>query len=94
MGKTAKGAVWLDPEKTSPYDFYQYWRNVDDADVINCLRMLTFLPLEQIEEMAAWEGSQLNEAKTILAFELTKMVHGEEEAQKQRCSLCPFCQRC
>ena len=68
MGKTAKGAVWLDPEKTSPYDFYQYWRNVDDADVINCLRMLTFLPLEQIEEMAAWEGSQLNEAKTILAL--------------------------
>ncbi|NLP37564.1 MAG: tyrosine--tRNA ligase [Firmicutes bacterium] len=84
MGKTAKGAVWLDPEKTSPYDFYQYWRNVDDADVINCLRMLTFLPLEQIEEMAAWEGSQLNEAKTILAFELTKMVHGEEEAQKAK----------
>ena len=82
MGKTAKGAVWLDPEKTSPYEFYQYWRNVDDADVIKCLRMLTFLPLEQIEEMAAWEGSQLNQAKEILAYELTKLVHSEEEAKK------------
>ncbi len=82
MGKTAGNAVWLDPNKTSPFDFYQYWRNVDDADVLKCLRMLTFLPLEQIEEMAHWEGSQLNEAKSILAFELTKLVHGEEEAQK------------
>ena len=82
MGKTAKGAVWLDPEKTSPYDFYQYWRNVDDADVIKCLRMLTFLPLEQIDEMSHWEGSQLNQAKEILAYELTKLVHSEEEAKK------------
>ena len=82
MGKTAGNAVWLDPEKTSPYDFYQYWRNVGDADVIKCLRMLTFLPLEQIEEMAQWEGSKLNTAKEILAYELTKLVHGDEEAQK------------
>ena len=82
MGKTAKGAVWLDPEKTSPYEFYQYWRNVSDADVLKCLRMLTFLPLEQIDEMDKWEGSQLNTAKEILAFELTKLVHGEEEAAK------------
>lgn len=82
MGKTAKGAVWLDPEKTSPYEFYQYWRNVSDADVLKCLRMLTFLPLEQIDEMDKWEGSQLNQAKEILAFELTKLVHSEEEAQK------------
>ena len=82
MGKTAGNAVWLDPEKTSPFDFYQYWRNVGDADVLKCLRMLTFLPLEQIDAMAAWEGSELNRAKEILAFELTKMVHGEEEAQK------------
>jgi tyrosyl-tRNA synthetase len=82
MGKTAGNAVWLDPNKTSPFDFYQYWRNVDDADVLKCLRMLTFLPLEQIEEMAHWEGSQLNRAKEILAFELTKLVHGEEEAAK------------
>ncbi|MBE5869421.1 MAG: tyrosine--tRNA ligase [Lachnospiraceae bacterium] len=82
MGKTQKGAVWLDPEKTSPFDFYQYWRNVDDADVLKCLRMLTFLPLEQIEEMDKWEGSQLNQAKEILAFELTKLVHSEEEAVK------------
>ncbi len=82
MGKTAGNAVWLDPNKTSPYDFYQYWRNVGDADVMKCIRMLTFLPLEQIDEMAAWEGSQLNTAKEILAFELTKMVHGEAEAQK------------
>ena len=82
MGKTASGAVWLDPNKTSPFDFYQYWRNVGDGDVLKCLRMLTFLPLEQIEEMDAWEGSKLNEAKEILAFELTKLVHGEEEAVK------------
>ena len=82
MGKTQKGAVWLDPEKTSPYEFYQYWRNVDDADVMKCLRMLTFLPLEQIDAMSSWEGSRLNEAKEILAFELTKLVHSEEEAQK------------
>ena len=82
MGKTQSGAVWLDAEKTSPFDFYQYWRNVSDGDVLKCLRMLTFLPLEQIEEMDAWEGSQLNQAKEILAFELTKLVHGEEEAQK------------
>ena len=82
MGKTQSGAVWLDPEKTSPFDFYQYWRNVADGDVLKCLRMLTFLPLEQIEEMDQWEGSQLNQAKEILAFELTKMVHGDEEAEK------------
>ena len=82
MGKTAGNAVWLDPNKTSPYDFYQYWRNVGDADVMKCIRMLTFLPLEQIDAMAGWEGSKLNEAKEILAFELTKMVHGESEAQK------------
>ena len=82
MGKTQSGAVWLDPEKTSPFEFYQYWRNVGDADVIKCLRMLTFLPLEQIDEMDKWEGSQLNTAKEILAFELTKLVHGEEEATK------------
>ena len=80
MGKTAKGAVWLDPDKTSPYDFYQYWRNVDDADVIKCIKMLTFLPLEEIEKMESWEGAQLN--KEILAYELTKLVHGEEEAKK------------
>ena len=82
MGKTAKGAVWLDPNKTSPYDFYQYWRNVDDADVMKCIRMLTFLPLEQIDEMDSWKDAKLNEAKEILAFELTKLVHGEEEAVK------------
>ncbi len=82
MGKTAGGAVWLDPEKTSPYDFYQYWRNVDDADVLGFLRKMTFLPLEQIDEMDKWEGSQLNEAKKILAYELTSMVHGKEEAEK------------
>ena len=82
MGKTQSGAVWLDPNKTSPFDFYQYWRNVADADVLKCLRMLTFLPLEQINEMDKWEGSQLNTAKEILAFELTKLVHGEEEATK------------
>ena len=82
MGKTQSGAVWLDPEKTSPFDFYQYWRNVGDSDVLKCLRMLTFLPLVQIDEMDKWEGSQLNQAKEILAFELTKLVHGEEEAAK------------
>ncbi len=82
MGKTQSGAVWLDPDKTSPFDFYQYWRNVSDGDVLKCLRMLTFLPLEQIDEMEQWEGSQLNRAKEILAFELTKLVHGEEEAGK------------
>ena len=82
MGKTAKGAVWLDPNKTTPYEFYQYWRNVDDADVMKCIRMLTFLPLEQIDEMDGWKDAKINEAKEILAFELTKLVHGEEEAQK------------
>ena len=82
MGKTAKGAVWLDPNKTSPYEFYQYWRNVGDDDVLKCLRMLTFRPLEQIDEMDKWEGSQLNTAKEILAYELTKLVHGQEEAEK------------
>ena len=84
MGKTASGAVWLDPEKTSPYEFYQYWRNVGDDDVLKCIRMLTFLPLEEIDAMNDWEGSQLNTAKDILAFELTKLVHGEEEAAKAR----------
>ena len=84
MGKTQSGAVWLDPNKTTPFDFFQYWRNVSDADVLKCLRMLTFLPLEQIDEMDKWEGAQLNEAKEILAFELTKMVHGEEEAVKAK----------
>ena len=82
MGKTQSGAVWLDPNKTSPFDFYQYWRNVADADVLKCIRMLTFLPLEQIDEMDKWEGSQLNQAKEILAYELTALVHGEEEAKK------------
>jgi len=82
MGKTQSGAVWLDPNKTSPFDFYQYWRNVADADVMKCIRMLTFLPLEEIDKMDSWEGAQLNTAKEILAFELTKLVHGEEEAQK------------
>ncbi len=82
MGKTAGNAVWLDPEKTSPYDFYQYWRNVDDADVLKCIRMLTFLPMEEIRKMDSWEGSMLNTAKEILAYELTKLVHGEEEAEK------------
>ena len=86
MGKTASGAVWLDPNKTSPYEFYQYWRNVGDADVLKCIRMLTFLPLEQINEMDAWEGSQLNRAKEILAYELTALVHGEEEAKKAEAS--------
>ena len=82
MGKTASGAVWLDPNKTSPFDFYQYWRNIDDADVLKCIRMLTFLPLEEIDKMDTWEGSQLNTAKEILAFELTKLVHGGEDAKK------------
>ena len=86
MGKTQKGAVWLDPNKTSPYDFFQYWRNIDDADVIKCLKMLTFLPLEEIEKMESWEGSKLNDAKAILAYELTKLVHGEEEANKAKAS--------
>ena len=84
MGKTQSGAVWLDPNKTSPFEFYQYWRNVSDQDVLKCLRMLTFLPIEQIDEMDKWEGSQLNEAKDILAYELTQLVHGEEEAVKAR----------
>ena len=84
MGKTASGAVWLDPNKTSPFEFYQYWRNVGDADVLKCIRMLTFLPLEEIDKMDKWEGSQLNEAKEILAYELTKLVHGEEEAEKAK----------
>jgi tyrosyl-tRNA synthetase len=86
MGKTQSGAVWLDPNKTSPYDFYQYWRNVADADVLKCIRMLTFLPLEEIDAMDSWEGSQLNRAKEILAYELTKLVHGEEEANKAEAS--------
>ncbi|MGI6084145.1 MAG: tyrosine--tRNA ligase [Acetivibrionales bacterium] len=84
MGKTAKGAVWLDPDKTSPFEFYQYWRNVDDEDVLKCIRMLTFLPLEEINKMDKWEGSRLNEAKEILAYELTKLVHGKEEAEKAK----------
>ena len=84
MGKTQSGAVWLDPNKTSPFEFYQYWRNVSDADVLKCIRMLTFLPLEEIDKMESWEGAQLNEAKEILAFELTKLVHGEEEAAKAK----------
>ena len=84
MGKTQSGAVWLDPEKTSPFDFFQYWRNVADSDVLKCIRMLTFLPLEEIDTMESWEGAQLNQAKEILAFELTKLVHGEEEASKAR----------
>ena len=86
MGKTASGAVWLDPNKTTPFDFYQYWRNVGDADVLKCIRMLTFLPLEEIDKMDAWEGSRLNEAKDILAYELTKLVHGEAEAEAARAS--------
>ena len=84
MGKTAKGAVWLDPDKTTPFDFYQYWRNVDDADVLNCIRMLTFLPMERIEEIGTWDGSRINEAKELLAMELTTLVHGAEEAEKSR----------
>jgi tyrosyl-tRNA synthetase len=86
MGKTASGAVWLDPNKTSPFEFYQYWRNVGDSDVLKCVRMLTFLPLEEIEKMDSWEGSRLNEAKDILAYELTKLVHGEAEAEAARAS--------
>ncbi|MBQ1272161.1 MAG: tyrosine--tRNA ligase, partial [Clostridia bacterium] len=86
MGKTASGAVWLDPNKTSPFEFYQYWRNVGDSDVLKCIRMLTFLPLEEIEKMDSWEGSRLNEAKDILAYELTKLVHGEAEAEAARAS--------
>ena len=82
MGKTAKGAVWLDPEKTTPYEFYQYWRNVDDADVIKCIKMLTFIPLEEIRPMESWEGAELNKAKEILAYHLTELVHGKEEADK------------
>jgi tyrosyl-tRNA synthetase len=84
MGKTAKGAVWLDPDKTTPYDFYQYWRNIGDADVLKCLRMMTFLPLEQIDEMDKWEGAKLNTAKEILASELTTLVHGSDEAKKAK----------
>ena len=84
MGKTANGAVWLDPNKTSPFEFFQYWRNVGDNDVLKCIRMLTFLPLERIDEMDSWEGAKLNEAKEILAYELTKLVHGEEEAEKAK----------
>ena len=84
MGKTQSGAVWLDPNKTTPFEFFQYWRNVSDADVLKCIRMLTFLPLEEIDKMESWEGAQLNEAKEILAFELTKLVHGEEEAAKAK----------
>ncbi len=84
MGKTASGAVWLDPNKTPPYDFFQYWRNVDDKDVLKCIRMLTFLPLEEIDKMNSWEGAKLNEAKEILAYELTKLIHGEDEATKAR----------
>jgi tyrosyl-tRNA synthetase len=82
MGKTQGGAVWLDPEKTTPFEFYQYWRNVDDADVLNCLRKMTFLPLEQIDEMKGWEGAELNRAKELLAWELTSLVHGRDEAMK------------
>jgi tyrosyl-tRNA synthetase len=92
MGKTASGAVWLDPNKTSPFDFYQYWRNIDDADVMKCIRMLTFLPLEQIEQMDEWDGSRINEKKEILAYELTALVHGKEEADKaQAAARALFC---
>ena len=94
MGKTQSGAVWLDPEKTSPFDFFQYWRNVADSDVLKCIRMLTFLPLEEIDAMESWEGAQLNQAKEILAFELTKLVHGEEEAAKGTRGIpCTLCRR-
>ena len=94
MGKTEKGAVWLDPEKTSPFEFFQYWRNVADADVMKCIKMLTFLPLEQIREMESWEGAQLNKAKEILAYELTKLVHGEEERRYAYCGYaCRACKR-
>ena len=84
MGKTAKGALWLDPEKTSPYEFYQYWRNVDDADVEKCLSLLTFIPMDEVKRLSALEGAEINEAKKILAFEITKMIHGEEEALKAK----------
>ena len=84
MGKTQSGAVWLDPKKTTPYDFYQYWVNVQDADVIKCLKLLTFVPMDEIRKMEKWEGKELNEAKRILAYEVTKLVHGEEEAEKAR----------
>lgn len=84
MGKTAKGALWLDPEKVSPYDFYQYWRNVDDADVLRLMKMVTFVPMDEIRAMEAWEGAQLNQAKARLAYEVTKLVHGEEEATKAK----------
>ena len=93
MGKTAKGAVWLDPNKTSPFEFYQYWRNVDDADVLKCIRMLTFLPLEEIDKMDSWQGEQLNKAKEILAYELTKMVHGEAEANQAPAAPARACRR-
>ena len=92
MGKTAKGAVWLDPEKTSPFEFYQYWRNVDDADVIKCFKLLTFVPLEKIEEMEKWDDSRINEKKELLAYELTQMIHGKEEAEKaQQSAKALFC---
>ena len=99
MGKTQSGAVWLDPEKTSPFEFYQYWRNVADADVLKCIRMLTFLPLEEIDKMDSWEGAQLNTAKEILAYELTKLVHGEKKRPRHRrvhapCSAKGMRQRC
>ncbi len=84
MGKTAKGAVWLDPNKTSPFEFYQYWRNIDDADVMKCIRLLTFIPVEEIEEMERWDDSRINEKKELLAYELTAMIHGKEEAEKAR----------
>ena len=84
MGKTAKGAVWLDPNKTSPFEFYQYWRNIDDADVMKCLRMLTFIPVEELEEMEKWDAGRINEKKEILAYDLTNLVHGQEEAQKAK----------
>ena len=84
MGKTAKGAVWLDPNKTSPFEFYQYWRNIDDADVMKCIKMLTFIPIEEIEEIEKWDGNRINEKKELLAYDLTKLVHGEEEANKAR----------
>ncbi len=90
MGKTAKGALWLDPEKTSPYEFYQYWRNVDDADVDQCLRLLTFLPMEEIRELNKLEGAEINKAKEILAFEVTKLIHGQEEAKKPKMQLKPY----
>lgn len=84
MGKTAKGAVWLDPGKTSPFEFYQYWRNIDDADVMKCLRMLTFIPVEELDEMEKWDGDRINEKKEVLAYDLTNLVHGEQEARKAK----------